>query len=356
MGVKLDSRRRGIVMKLPFALLFSAIALSAEAAEAQGPVVPQRFWQRTGDGSGIHQQSKLRCPSDAGGFRLTEVLANDAFGLDVGCTYEHATADRITLSLARNNRDHSFAANLEQSVFSVYFENAIIQTARETLPQFDTPTTWLGAFYRYGETPMRTGVWLTDFFGWTLKFRADFPLERQAEVLAALQALTVEARASAGEHGQSCTALPAPDRAGVRITDPMRIKDLIAAAGPAMAMEYRVQAAPVWCAEDAVNDAMGPFLLARAASNERDRFAWMAIDDPPVFDIVLQTPSQQAAAAAIYRIEVPFEGKLMIFGFFEGRPAPAAAMPLVRGSFIGVNPVGIFDPRTARMQIPRTTP
>jgi hypothetical protein len=315
---------------------------------AQTPTAPQGIWLRTQDGGAVHQQSKLACPALARGFRLTEVIANDRFGLDVGCSYESADADRIALSFTRTRGDYGFAANLEVSAFSVYFENAAIQTAREELPQFEPQQTWLGAFYRYGETSRRTGVWLTDLLGWTLKYRADFDVARQPEMLATLLALTAKARASTGPHLARCAALPSPERNGVRISDAMRVKALAGAAGTAMA---RPPAGAVWCAEQGINDAMGPFLYLREASNGRDRLAWVAIDDPPVFDIVLQAPSQQDGAAAVYRLESPFEGRILIFGFFEGRPAVELLMPAVRSSFIGALPVGVFDTRTGRMQI-----
>src|SRR5688572_5467250 len=223
-------------MRLFFALLFCAAVLPVHAAAPDPDPVPESIWQRSDDGSGIHQQSGLRCPVRAGPFRLTGLVAIDGFGLDVACIYDRAAGDRITLYLTQAAPDHGFAAHLKVSLESIVMVDPEARPLPDDLPRFEpAPAAWLGGLFGYGARPLRNGVWLSDVSGWTLKFRATYDLDREQDIVAVMGELARTARASAAPHLAACAAAPVPERRGVRITDTMVLAERIAEAAIDMA-------------------------------------------------------------------------------------------------------------------------
>jgi hypothetical protein len=333
-------------MRLFFALLFCAAALPVHAAAPDPDPVPESIWQRSDDGSGIHQQSELRCPVRAGPFRLTGLVAIDGFGLDVACTYDRAAGDRITLYLTQAAPDHGFAAHLKVSLESIVMVDPDARPLPGELPRFEpAPAAWLGALFGYDDRPLRSGVWLSDVSGWTLKFRATYETEREQEILAVMGELAKTARASAAPHLAACAAAAVPERRGVHTNEPAVLAERIAEA--AIDMAGGAAPAPTWCVETPITDGRATLMFWRSAAGDHDRISLMTIDAPLIFECAAQS-------ASVYRLEVPFNGLRVVFGFFDGRPSADTLLPVIRDIIAGnAEPVGVYDPRRATMEVPR---
>ena len=192
-----SARKRGTEMTRAFAILLSLCAAfaPAHAADTFNPSIPESVWQRGEDGSGIHRQSGLRCPVQAGGFRLNGLAPLDNAGLDVACTYDNETGDGLTLYLTRQREGQEFGDLLRISLEGIIAVDPRAKPLAAPLPVIEPgSTTWRGALFGYDNFTIHNGLWLTSLSGWTLKFRATYETAREQDILAALRELTRIAR------------------------------------------------------------------------------------------------------------------------------------------------------------------
>jgi hypothetical protein len=334
-------------MRLGFFLTCCFCAVAGDALAADAPAaIPESVWQRGDDGSGIHQQTSLHCPVRAGAFRLTGLAAIDGFGTDVACVYDREEGDRITLYLTRAQGGEDFAVHLRISLESIIAVDPGAKPLSVPLPVFEMrQAVWLGGMFGYDDVPLRSGVWLTDLSGWTLKFRATHEAARERETLAVMGELARVVRASAAPHLAACAASAIPERAGMRIADSARIADIIALA--AIDMAVSVVTPGRWCVEAPHTDGDARLMFWRDAAGDHDRVSLMTVDAPLIFESASQ-------GDGIYRLAVPLEGKLVIVAFFDGRPSDEILMPVIRDAMAGTaRPIGVFDPQSGTMEVPR---
>jgi hypothetical protein len=212
------------------------------------------------------------------------------------------------------------------------------------LPVIEPGTTWVGALFGYEDPALKTGVWLSELSGWTLKFRATYENARESETLAVMGDLARGARVSAAARLTACAASPIPERPGTRIVDAVRIAEVIAEAAIDMAGNTQAQ---TWCVEKLITDGAATLMFWRDAADAHDRVSLMTVDAPLIFASFSQNNS-------VYRLEVPFDGKRVLFGFFDGRPSADTLLPLVREIIAGtVDPVAVYDPQTSVMEVTR---
>jgi len=296
--------------------------------------VPKSIWQRDKDASGTHLQSRLRCPASVGAFKLTGLVATDGFGFDVWCQYDTTTRERITVFLTRREGEplegHFEVA--KEAITTTTPNAAPVAASEQT--SFTTDPAWLSAVYDEGR--LRTGVWVTDFSGWTFKFRATYPPAAQQAALDAMRELAAAATGSAGAHLAACAAAPKPERTGQRVTRTTDNGGMVLgtmATGWIVAQAVMQEpATSVWCMEKAFDNLAAPIQAWRNIAERGDttpvqRFTLMTVDLPPAFDV---TPSPSASTALnearnetgkfrAHVLEVADRGSAAL-AFFDGEP------------------------------------
>lgn len=336
------------------ALMLAYIAASpADAADSgfgrlyggRSADVPQSIWLRDRDGTARHLQSELQCLPSPGSFRLTQIVAIDPFGFDVGCQYDDTRRNRITLYLTKISppmlADYftASAGELEKNA-----PNAVRLSA-ESAKSFTSDSAWLMALYNINGGRGRTGLWVSDFSGWAVTFRATYaPADEQA-AFDAMTAIAAAGARTAGAHLAACAATPVPERKGERVTEPDALMYSIGTLGIAghVAKSDKPLPPAVWCGEKAYPDRATPMLLWRnigekSASTAVGRFTLPTIGPSPIFDVVA---SRFASGGLNKARNEPMEkwlahilmldpsGYPSAFAFFDGEPDPDKLVPLV---------------------------
>jgi hypothetical protein len=305
--------------------------------------VPKSIWQREADASGTHLQSRLKCPVSAARFRLTALITTDAFGFDVWCQYDTATRDRITLYLSRRQGE-SLQDELEgaKSAIPMSMPGATL-IAADSQESFTSDPAWLSALYDVGQS--KTGIWVTDFSGWTFKFRATYAAAEQESAFQAMTELTGAAANSAGAHLAACAAAPMAERTGNAVASDDRAAAPMAIVGIAghFAKSDKARPEPVWCIERAYENLSAPILGwrnigERELSTAVQRFTLMTIQAPPVFDLV----ASRFASAGLNKMRNEtsnrwlahvlvgdVSGNPAAFAFFDDEPNPELIAPIV---------------------------
>ena len=304
--------------------------------------VPKSIWQREKDASGTHLQTGLKCPVSAGAFKLTGLLATDAFGFDVWCQYDTTTRERITVFLTRRQgeslEDHFEGA---KTAITTTVASASLVGGGEPI-SFTTDPAWLSAVYDEGR--LRSGVWVTDFSGWTFKFRATYPPAQQQAALDAMSEIAATASMSAGTHLAACAAAPMPERGGQRVTRTTDTGTLLGTLGTGWILGQSLKqdtSQPVWCMEKAFDNLAAPIqgwrnIAERSDGTPVQRFTLMTVGPPPTFDLAAnpfvssglnkarnETDKFRAHVLAVVG------GNPAAFAFFDGEPDMDAVAGIV---------------------------
>jgi hypothetical protein len=297
--------------------------------------VPKSIWQREKDASGRHLQTRLKCPPSAGAFKLTGLLASDGFGFDVWCQYDTTTRERITVFLTwrqgESLEDHFEGA---KSAITTTVPGATPVASGEQA-SFTADPAWLSAVYDDG--PFRTGVWVTDFSGWTFKFRATYAPAQQQAAFDAMSEIGAAASASAGAHLAACAAAPTPQRTGQPLdTTKMATHITGISALTHYIFPERPEPEPIWCVERAFANLTVPLQLwrnvgARGDSTAVQRFTLMTLEMPPAFDVVASRHATETLTKAsnvpsdslrAHILLATLSGTPGVFSFFDGEPDP----------------------------------
>jgi hypothetical protein len=346
----------GDVMRvLTLALLFAATSAMADTppppvpapgAPPQAP--PASIWKPVQDGGLEHLQSGLSCPGKTGRFTRTEAHAFDDFGLDVGCNYVSPETE-ITVYLTRRTTGDLPAAMTEaKRELLQYGESKHPKALGDSQPTLGG-LVWSKALY--GEDGDRhSSIWITDLSGWTLEYRATYPIADEARTEADIAAINGLVRASAGERLSLCLKSPSPVRSGVRVVDKQELEkqammsSILGGAAMAAVQDQKAQAvkAPqpiVSCVEQSVRRNGHPLLFWRGvdpsgADAQADKISLVTSGPPPTIDISadhlanLISAVNDAGGATRWTASNEHGGKVTIFGYFNGRPSADAAADL----------------------------
>jgi hypothetical protein len=301
---------------------------------------PRSVFDTDVDGSAVHQQSHMICPSAVAGFPRIGITMFDRVGLDVGCSYRNAAGSLITLyvyrALGRGTFDEDFNAT-RQSLSQV----APGSTPRDATGVMPTGAGWRGAGYTM-PNGAQTELFLAPLSDWRAKFRATYAPRDAEAVSAAINALSGAVTKTAEPHLARCAAAPPAQHTGQRIRDDMKKLMSLSMIGVITVKKIVEgnQNGAVWCADGAFTNA--PYLWWRniqgGGASERVTNADgsgtvlivptssllenvakgpLPIDKDTVFAVVVDSPKETAIA-----------------GFFTGPPTPTDVGNLVlRGSF-----------------------
>jgi hypothetical protein len=328
---------------------------------------PKSIWRIEASGDGTHLQSTLVCPASLSTFERSALIPFDGFGLDVGCNFDSPTVGRVTIYLTRRS-GQALADDFAGAQAAIKVSMPDATPLAGVAPSPNVGLNFTSALYVRGDG-RRTGVWVADVSGWTLKFRATYDADRQTETLAAMTALTERAQLTAGVHLAACAAAPAGERTGTRIADADLVMQLslIASVSEAAGSES-INAPPVverWCAEEAVREREAPLLLWRNIAGEGadgpvDRLSLMTVDVPPMWLVsanamanMLVDKNGGESAPIIHQLTERRGDVAAIFAFFRGRPGLALLAPLVRDIVLGkTHPVVTYDTKTNTVTVP----
>lgn len=320
--------------------------------------LPLSIWRA----DGTHLQSTLTCPAKVGKFERITLTPFDNFGFDVGCNFDYRGEARITLYLTRR-KGGSLADDLEiaKSALKQNMTSAQLIDGATAAP---TGLPFTGSIYAVSGS-IRTAVWVAEVSGWTMKFRATYRTENEAEVIATMTSLAENTKKTAATHLAACAAAPAVTRDGKEIADKDRIMTLSLMAGilDATAETKGVKPAEQWCAEESAGDQETPMLFWRniAAGNAGpvDRMSLMTMGEPPM---LLSTGNPTASLieedsgkgkGLIHQLTEKRGTTTYVFTYFEGRPSASTLTPLAKDIFLGKrNPVSSYDSKSNTITVP----
>lgn len=330
------------------------------------PKYPRSVWRLNDDRTVEHLQSGLLCHREVFTFRAQSLQTYDRYGLDVSCGYGDGQSV-LTVYLTHAGPDIDLGAIYAAG------KAAILKVGTQKHPMLlsedkpgDGGLGWMRA--TFGEDGgMRTSLWMARLRpDWIVQYRATYPEAREASVFAALREILAQVQASPGERLKLCAAHPAPDRAGVLVTDPQAQKTQAAmtsilegaAAAQAQSGKPPPDAAPAaWCAEGPASAGGIPMLFWRGVradgSDARmDRLTAMTMGPAPELDIGLDSTAALVAGGAAkgapaperWTAETHLGAQTWIFAYFDGRPDAAAAAALFADVLHGkARPIGGYS-------------
>lgn len=328
-------------------------------ASSIAPVVaneaPASVWARDAHGGFTHLQSGLSCPAQTGKFRSQGVTAFDGAGFDVSCGYGYERGGVITLYLTRRSGesldDHFLAS--KQQIEAVHRDAVAMESG--SMPVVSNDLAWQAALFRLTGRNADSGVWVADYSGWTIKFRATYSREIADETVAAMKSLlagTVAART----HLQACSATPSrPAGTGQLVPDNGMLYLMSLGALVEFGPKAQATLAPAsWCAERVVVADGLPmvFWTNRSAANGNARVARLTLmtqDEPPSFDILRGEKISKLYTETLYKKtlgaggvhalgEFPGE-RLTLLSFFDGEPSAETAAKVIAGAVRGTMPI-----------------
>lgn len=339
----------------------------AQSGAAAPPEIPQSVWQGERDAKATHLQSQLTCAKAFDEFERERLVVFDGFGFDVACNYQHSTTSTVTLYLTRRQGRQlsDDLAGAEDAIKKRWpgVAPAIGATAAPTGLAFQ------GTLYTL-PNGMRTGVWVADISGWTLKFRATYVPDQEAITAKAMSSLAQSASASAAPQLSACAAAPAVTRDGKAITDQDRISQLSLMSGvfdAAKDLEDKpaAQTAERWCAENGTGDNDAPMLFWRnvtatsTSAGPVDRLTLMTMGPAPALLSVFNPDSSLVEKEAgsgevmIHQLTEKRDDTTYVFAFFAGRPSMEALTPISKEIFRGrLNPVTSYNAKTKTITLP----
>jgi hypothetical protein len=352
---------------------FAAVSAAAEktpeemAREIRARPVPQSVFQKNPDGSALHLQSGLQCPAAAADLRLSETLVVDGFGFDVACNYE-GSGPIISVYLTERG-DRPLQQHYDLTV-------AAIKQRWPQVTPYDNPPApsarpWLSALYTKDDTNHRSGVWIADFAGWTLKFRATYPAGQDDLVFAALRELAATAERTALVHLDACAKSPPPRRSAIIVDDKEKLRQMAMTSIAVQGMTAEgVQTGwddspPIWCAEARIVKDQVPLLLWRniaSGSTFTDRITPMTVGKSPVFESMISPaaamtlhysePGKPFAKGILHQLVFTNDNGSQIFAIYDGRPDGETLAQLAADIIHDkARPIAGYDPKTRKMNI-----
>jgi hypothetical protein len=330
----------------------------ANTPDASAPALPLSIWRPAPGGAVENVQTGLICPAGLRDYRRTQAEMFDHFGADIGCNYRSATGD-ITVYLTRRD-----GPSLADAMGEAQRELLQVQAANNVQLMSDAPVRmgdmdWREALYSE-KGDLRTAIWITDLGGWTLEYRATYPAATEARIPEDLEAVTAMVRASAGVRLSQCAKSQPPTRAGVAVTDQDKLgaaammSSLLGGAALVAKSKGEGQAAPppIWCVERIIAGDH-PMLYWRAikadgADGLVDKVSLMTAHAPPTLvvrpeDFVSVLAEGGGDKPVRWSATLDHDGRVLIFGYFEGRPTPEAMIALMDQIIAGAaKPVGSY--------------
>jgi len=318
-------------------------------APGPAPEAPSAsIWKPTQDGGLEHLQSGLSCPRIIGRFKRTEAHTFDDFGLDVGCNYS-SPGTEITVYLTRRTTGDLSAAMAEAKRELLQYGEAKHAKALGDSQSAMGGLAWSKALY--GEDgDVHSSIWIADLGGWTLEYRATYPVGDEAWTEADIVAITGMVQASAGEHLSLCLKSPTPVRSGVRVVDKgvlekqAMMTSILGGAAMAAAQDPKAQVvkAPqpiVSCVEQSLRRNGHPLLFWRGvdpsgADAQSDKISLVTHGPAPTIDITadhlanLISAVNDGVGPTRWTASNEHDGKVTIFAYFNGRPSADAAADL----------------------------
>ncbi len=330
-------------------LLMATPALADLSAKPPGAEDrPLSVWRTDDAGAVEHLQSGLTCPQTLAGYARGRIMLFDGYGLDVGCNYGRGKT-LITLYLTRRT-----GAGVDAALTQAKRE--LLQMSAERRPQLisenrsrEADLDWVTTLYSE-DGGLHSGIWMADLDGWTLEYRVTYPATDDATVTADLKPFTAMIQKSAGARLGLCARSQPPQRRGAAVSDRKELEKSVAMSGllGAAAIGATLDAATnektgattptTWCVEAPVEKADYHMLFwrgvdASGADVRSDRISVMSDVLPPTLVIApdgLPGLANDASKTKPPRWIATLEDddRVLIFGYFNGRPAPAAVSDL----------------------------
>jgi hypothetical protein len=333
------------------------------------PEAPKSVWRIDEFGIATHLQTGLTCPAKIATFERTLLSAYEGFGYDVGCSLDAPGVGHIAVYLAKREKGaastdfaHALAAMKEASP-----DATPVESSRPTIGQSASFSSAALA----SKDGARSALWSADLSGWTLTFRANYPADKEKDVVTALAALAAEAEDGAAKNLAACAAAPKVERNGARVPDGELITRL-ALIGGLSAQESEERPAREkyqrWCVEEAFRDPQVPLLFWRNVADRNDdgrldRLTLMTMEEPPTWNIAanraanLLIDKANEPAPIIHELTETQGDTTLMFAFFRGRPGLAILAPLVRDIVLGkARPVAKANGKTGVVTIPKKAP
>jgi hypothetical protein len=288
------------------------------------------------DGSAIHKQTGMVCPSASGALKRNQLAMYDKVGFDVSCNYRTAGAD-ITIFLTM--RDPSLLQRDFESA-----KQALVTTTPGAVPRSGTLAApaglpWLQAAYDEQGGSVRSDVLYAQLSGWEFEIRATYRPDNEAMVNSAAADLTAAVRRSAGTHLTACAAAGrALDGTGSRNRnlDALQALSMAAAAITKLTVTIPTPGA-VWCADTGLGIGPGDYVWWRnitgATEGPVDRITSIKGDVGRTI-FVVRVPANVGQAVAekvggastldandIFALVVDDAQSTKIAGIFNGRPS-----------------------------------
>ena len=183
---------------------------------------------------------------------LQNVMTFDGVGFDVGCNYGGAAGGAVTICLTRRGQqilaDEMDRADSELQY--TYSDSEKLETPE--MPALFAYTPFMSSDYLLTGINAHSGIWLTDYSGWTLKFRATYLAGDWQPAYDAMTELLASAE-PARTHLSNCAQDPEPVRDGRRIEEQpaTNTATMIVMALKEMEGAASLDELPIWCAYNA---------------------------------------------------------------------------------------------------------
>lgn len=350
---------------LMLGILFVANVVMADVAaipaRAGSPAPPRSVWGQGDAGALEHLQSGPRCPPRIAGYRRMRASVYDAFGLDVGCSY---TSAKAVVTLYFTQRGGGDLAGAMEGARRALLQSGVARHPRAVseVPSAPAATEWTTAVYAE-DGGLRSSIWMKDVNGWTLEYRATYAASDEAAVAAELTTISAAVATSAGARLALCARSAAPHRAASAISDRSELEQsalmtsLVGGGALALAMAGKAKPGPptIWCVEASIVKAADHLLFWRGvdpdgADANTDRMTLASDGPPPTLVLapdslagVVSDAAEAGDKKARWVATLPSDKRVLIFGYFDGRPAPEAVSDLFVNILSGTaKPVGSF--------------
>ncbi|MEE8439646.1 MAG: hypothetical protein V3S07_08655 [Micropepsaceae bacterium] len=296
--------------------------------------LPQSIWEVTADSVARHLQTGMECPFEVTGFMLQNVMTFDGVGFDVGCNYVRAAGGAVTIYLTKRGQqilaDEMDRANTELQY--TYSDSEKLETPE--MPTLFADTPFMSSEYLLTGRNAHSGIWLTDYSGWTLKFRATYLAGDWQPAYDAMTELLASAE-PARTHLSDCVQSPSIAREGKRVENSSAKFSVVMSAYIsliAFAELLRIEdsriAEPIWCVGPAVTVGDSTFLfwtnVAAGEGGPKDKIT--SSDGAPadvltVYEVTLSNKAiEEADLTGMHTVYRETDEATLLIGIFEGRP------------------------------------
>lgn len=311
-----------LAMAVWFATTDTFASIGSDKSQDTGSTTPLSIWKLHDDGA-THLQSGLKCPSSIGRFRSNGIVVYDQVGLDVGCGYNLEAGTAITIYLTKR-MSRSLHDDFKQAQADIpkVFPGAV-RISENALPN-PSGGNWLNAFFRFPDKRWNSGLWVTDYAGWTFKIRATYSSERTADTMEAMREIT-KASEPALAHLKSCAGLALQPNLGSQITseDVLYPVMLMGVAG-IVATPVKPEPDPNWCALEGMSQGGYGLLFWRNSVRTAHTYPGIRVTiatmgPSPVFDLHESGFAGDALDKALKRAEDGNKAFVLV-GYDDGWP------------------------------------